>query len=205
MLDDISARVQPYAAAIRQLLKGVVYHDDPRVWSQIRDYELPIREYLAQIGLALYLDEIGGFAYLTEGTRDGDDAVSLPALTQRRALSFPVTLLMVLLRERLDEHEMRDLDGGRLWLSLDEMGEMMAVFMGDQSDARKLEITIQTSVNWLVNHGFLRAQADGRYEVRPVLRARIDADALQEIKARLRAYTGTDEAGDEEDDADESV
>ena len=169
------------------------------------NYELPIREYLAQIGLALYLDEIGGFAYLTEGTRDGDDAVSLPALTQRRALSFPVTLLMVLLRERLDEHEMRDLDGGRLWLSLDEMGEMMAVFMGDQSDARKLEITIQTSVNWLVNHGFLRAQADGRYEVRPVLRARIDADALQEIKARLRAYTGTDEAGDEEDDADESV
>jgi hypothetical protein len=44
----------PYASAIRKLLKGVVYHDDP-VWIQIRDYELPIREYFDKIGLGVHV------------------------------------------------------------------------------------------------------------------------------------------------------
>src|SRR5687768_8978652 len=106
-------RIEPYAAAVRKLLKGVIYHDDPS-WIQVRDYELPIRDYLAKIGLGLHLDEIGSFAYLYDQTRDEDQQNSLPALTSRRNLSFSDTLLLVLLRERLDEHEMRDLDGTKL-------------------------------------------------------------------------------------------
>ncbi|TVR24201.1 MAG: DUF4194 domain-containing protein [Anaerolineaceae bacterium] len=203
MFDDISVKVQPYAAAIRQLLKGAIYHDDHKIWSQLRDYETPVRDYLAQIGLELYLDEIGGFAYLTEGTRDDDGASPLPALIQRRALSFPATLLMVLLRERLDEHEMRDLDGGRLRLSADDISEMMMVFMGEQSDARKQENAITSSVKALVRYNYLKQLPDDRYEVLPIIRARFDGDMLTEIKARLQRYiTGDD---DEADDADESI
>ncbi|HRL13504.1 MAG TPA: DUF4194 domain-containing protein, partial [Aggregatilineales bacterium] len=102
--------VEPYAAAVRKLLRGVVYHDDP-VWIQIRDYELPIREYLGKIGLGMHLDGIGNFAYLYDMSRAEDAQGGLPALTGRRELSFSDSLLLVLLRERLDEHEMRDLDG----------------------------------------------------------------------------------------------
>lgn len=203
MLDDIRAKVQPYAAAIRQLLKGVVYHDDHKIWMQLHDYEAPIRDYLAQIGLVLYLDEIGGFAYLTEGSRDGDGALILPALTQRRSLPFLATLLIVLLRERLDEHEMRDLDGTALRLSADEISEMLQVLMGAQSDARRQENAITASVNLLVRYSFLKVLPDGRYEVRPVLRARIDADTLQEIKARLLKHSTGD--NNETDDATDSI
>lgn len=178
---------EPYAAAVRKLLKGVIYHDDP-IWVQIRDYELPIREYLGKIGLGVYLDEIGNFAYLYDMSRDDDNQSMLPALTSRRNLSFPDTLLLVLLRERLDEHEMRDLDGSKLILSLDELKEMIGVFMGDHPDMQKVEQNTESSIKRLARYGFLTERRDGRFEVRPLLRAKIGADELEGIKSRLIGF-----------------
>lgn len=190
-------RIAPYAAAVRKLLKGVVYHDDPD-WALVRDYELPIREYLGKIGLGVHLDEIGNFAYLYDESRDDDNQDTLPALTTRRKLSFPDTLLLVLLRERLDEHEIRDLDGARLILSDEDLHEMLQVFMQNYSDARRIETNTNTSVNRLVNYGFLTKRRDGRYEVRPLIRAKISADELESIKAGLIDYVGQNEDVDED-------
>jgi hypothetical protein len=191
---------EPFAAAVRKLLKGVVYHDDP-VWMQIRDYELPLREYFGKIGLSVHLDEIGSFAYLHDESRDDDNQSSLPSLTTRRNLSFPDTLLLVLLRERLDEHEMRDLDGAKLILSNDELIEMIGVFMGDHPDARKVEQSSLSSIKRLVRYGFLTERRDGRFEVRPLLRAKIGADELDDIKTRLSDFLRLDsDTGDNNDE-----
>lgn len=201
-MPDSLSQVEPYAAAVRKLLKGVIYHDDP-VWMQIRDYELPIREYLGKIGLALHLDEIGNFAYLYDLSRDDDSQSTLPALTSRRNLSFPDTLLLVLLRERLDEHEMRDLDGSKLILSSDELKEMIIVFMADHPDAQKIEQNTEASVKRLARSGFLTERRDGRFEVRPLLRAKIGADELEDIKSRLVGFLRRN--SDTGDDNGESV
>lgn len=195
----LNERVEPYAAAIRKLLKGVIYHDDP-VWSQLRDYELPIREYLGKIGLALHLDEIGNFAYLEDESRDDDSMGALPPLTTRRALSFADTLLLVLLRERLDEHEIRDLDGTRLILGEEDLTEMIMVFLADTPNAQKTAKGIGTSINRLTKSGFLTARRDGRYEVRPLIRAKISADELDDIKRRLVEYVEPDNDHNEEDE-----
>jgi hypothetical protein len=195
-MSDNSIQIEPYAAAIRKLLLGVVYHDDS-VWSQLRDYELPIREYLGQIGLSLTLSDIGGFAYLEDTSRDDDTLDSLPALTSRRSLSFPDTLLLVLLRERLDEHEMRDFDGVSLVLSVDDMTEMTRVFLGDYADARKVEQSTERSIGRLKRYGFLTERKNGDYQVRPVLRSKIDADELSYIKGKLERHIGIDEDDDE--------
>jgi len=189
MLDE---HIEPYAAAVRKLLKGVVYHDDTVAWQQIRDYEYPIRDYLSKIGLGMHLDEIGNFAYLYDDSRDNDNQDVLPALTSRRNLSFPDTLLLVLLRERLDEHEMRDLDGADLILSDEDLLDMIQVFMQDYGDARKIESNTTTSVNRLVRYGFLTKRRDGRYTVRPLIRAKINADELESIKTRLVAHVKQD-------------
>lgn len=195
-------RIEPFAIAIRKLLRGVVYHDDGAAWQQIRDYELPIREYLSKIGLGMHLDEIGSFAYLYDESRDDDDNQdALPALTTRRNLSFPDTLLLVLLRERLDEHEMRDLDGSRLVLSHEDLLEMLQVFIQDYGDARKIEMNTTTSVNRLVRYGFLTKRNDGQYEVRPLIRAKVSASELEDIKARLITYIGQNSDTEDQDDA----
>jgi hypothetical protein len=193
--------VEPYAAAVRKLLRGVVYHDDP-VWIQIRDYELPIREYLGKIGLGMHLDGIGNFAYLYDMSRTEDAQGGLPALTGRRELSFSDSLLLVLLRERLDEHEMRDLDGVSLLLTLEELLAMAQVFTQGYRDARKVEASLTTSIKRLENFGFLTRRRDGRYEVRPLIRAKISADELEGIKTRLTAFVGradTDETMGDDD------
>lgn len=203
-MSDYSPQIEPYAAAIRKLLQGVVYHDDP-AWSQIRDYELAVREYLGRIGLHMYLDDIGGFAYLTDESRDDDSLDSLPALTTRRALSFIDTLLLVLLRERLDEHEMRDVEGNRLMLTADEMAEMLIVFLGEHPDARKVESNITTTIKRLVRYGFLSSGKHDRYTVRPVLRAKISADELDHVKTRLADYVQIPGNGSETNDHDESL
>lgn len=192
--------IEPYAAAVRKLLKGVVYHDDVAAWQQIRDYEYPIREYLGKIGLGIHLDEIGSFAYLYDNSRDDDTQDSLPALTSRRNLSFPDTLLLVLLRERLDEHEMRDFDGASLILSDEDMLDMIQVFVQDYGDARRIETNTIASVNRLVRYGFLTKRSDGRYTVRPLIRAKIDADELEGIKSRLVAYIKQDSELDNDND-----
>ena len=184
--------IEPYATAVRKLLKGVVYYDDTAAWQQIRDYEYPIREYLGKIGLGMYLDEIGNFAYLYDDSRDDDNQDALPALTSRRNLSFPDTLLLVLLRERLDEHEMRDVDGVDLILSDEDLLDMIQVFMQDYGDARKIETNTTTSINRLVRYGFLTNRSDGRYTVRPLIRAKINADELESIKERLVTYIKKD-------------
>ncbi len=194
-------RIEPYATAVRKLLKGVVYHDDTAAWQQIRDYEYPIREYLGKIGLGMHLDEIGSFAYLYDNSRhDEDNQDALPALTSRRNLSFPDTLLLVLLRERLDEHEMRDLDGMDLILTDEDLFDMIQVFMQDYGDARKIETNTTTSVNRLVRYGFLTKRSDGRYSVRALIRAKINADELEGIKARLVAHVKQHGEMDGDDD-----
>jgi hypothetical protein len=114
-------------------------------------------------------------------------------LTNRHSLSFPDTLLLVLLRERLDEHEMRDLDGASLRLRMDEMKEMIAIFASDHPDMRRVEQTIETSIRRLVRSGFLTERRDGYFEVRPLLRAKISADDLEDIKARLSGYIHLDD------------
>lgn len=201
-MPDSLSQIEPYAAAVRKLLKGVIYHDDP-VWIQIRDYELPVREYLAKIGLALHLDTLASFAYLYDMSRDDDNQSALPALTSRRSLSFVDTLLLVLLRERLDEHEMRDLDNTKLILGLPELVEMIIVFMGDYPDAQKIEQKIESSIQRLTRYGFLTARRDGRFEVRALLRAKISADKLVDIKNQLTGYL--QQNNDTEGSDDESV
>lgn len=186
-MTDVISQIEPFAAAIRKLLKGVIYHDDS-VWMQIRDYELPIRDYLGKIGLGMYLDEVGNFAYLYDMSRDENNANTLPALINRRSLSFLDTLLLVLLRERLDEHEMRNVDDTRLLMNPDDIKTMISVFMNDHPDAQKVEMSVDASIKRMSQSGFLTEKRDGTFEVRPLLRAKIDADKLEEIKNQLTNY-----------------
>ncbi len=71
-----------------------------------------MRDYVAVLGLELVLDEAEGYAFLrSRPGRRRDAAPKLPRLVARRPLSFPVSLLLALLRKKLAEF---DAGGGRL-------------------------------------------------------------------------------------------
>ena len=92
---------------------------------------------------------------------------------------------------------MRDVDGLSLVLSVDDMTEMTRVFLGDYADARKVEQSTERSIGRLQRYGFLTERKNGDYQVRPVLRSKIDADELSYIKGKLERHIGIDEDDDE--------
>lgn len=179
------------------LLKGVVYRDgDERLWSALLDLQARVRDYVSVLGLDLLLDEAEGYALLRSKSVAEDDASpKLPRLVARRPLSFPVSLLLALLRRKLAEFDAgggHEGEGSRLILSRDDIVELVRVFLPDSSNEAKLIDQIETNINKVADLGFLRrlkaAGGPANFEVRRILKVFVDAQWLAEFDARLAIY-----------------
>ena len=86
---------------------------------------------------------------------DDEAGSRLPRLVARRPLSFPVSLLLALLRKKLAEF---DAGGGdtRLILTRDDIVELVRVFLPDSSNEARLIDQIDAHINKIVDLGFLR-------------------------------------------------
>jgi len=187
---DLSALVIP-------LLKGVLYQEsDPAVWSALLGLQARVRDYVAVLGLELVLDEAEGYAFLRSRTgADDDEAAKLPRLVARRPLSFPVSLLLALLRKKLAEFDAAGADT-RLVLSRDEVVELIRVFMPVGSNEARLIDQVDTYLNKVAELGFVRRLKTqpgqpATIEVRRILKAFVDAQWLADFDARLAAYRST--------------
>lgn len=178
------------------LLKSVLYRDgDERLWAALLNLQARVRDYVAVLNLELVLDEAEGYAFLKSRPEPVEDAVRLPRLVARRPLSYPVSLLLALLRRKLAEF---DASGGdtRLVLSRDDIVELVRLFLPDGPNEAKLIDQIETTINKVVELGFLHrlksavgaAIGPGSYEVRRILKAFVDAQWLAEFDARLAVY-----------------
>lgn len=180
------------------LLKGVLYRDDDeRLWASLLRLQARVREQAAVLLLDLVLDEAEGHAFL-KSRPDPDEAEGtprLPRLVARRPLSYPVSLMLALLRKRMAEF---DAGGGdtRLVLSRDDIAELVRVFLPDGTNEARLIDQMDTTITKVVDLGFLRrlkpaagsVQDRGHYEVRRILKAFVDAQWLAEFDARLEVY-----------------
>jgi len=171
------------------LMKGVLYQEqDARLWQELLELQARVRDYVAVLGLELMLDEAEGYAWLrTRETGEGES--ELPRLVGRRQLSYPVSLLIALLRRKLAEF---DAGGGdtRLILSRDDVIELLRTFLPPGSTEARLVDQIDAHLNKVIELGFarrLRGQ-EQMIEVRRILKAFVDAQWLNEFDARLRAY-----------------
>ena len=179
----------PFSRVIIALMKGVVYQEnDPALWQDLFTLQARAREYIKVLGLELMLDEAEGYAWLrTRPVVEG--APELPRLIARRQLSFPVSLLLALLRKKLVEY---DAGGGdsRLILSRDEIVEMLRVFLPAGSNETRQVKQIDGYINRIVDSGFLRRlrSSENQLEVRRILKAFVDAQWLTELDQRLEDY-----------------
>jgi hypothetical protein len=195
------------------LLKGVLYReDDERLWANLLRLQARVREHAAVLLLELVLDEAEGHAFLKSrpDPDESEGAPRLPRLVARRPLSYPVSLMLALLRKRMAEF---DASGGdtRLVLSRDEIAELMRVFLPNGTNEARLIDQVDATITKVVDLGFLRrlkastgpTQDRGHYEVRRILKAFVDVQWLAEFEARLEAYRSalSGGAGKEADDA----
>lgn len=193
MSDEENAQGTGLSRVLISLMKGVLYREnDAALWQEMFVLQAALRDYVAVLGLELMLDEAEGYAFLrTRPVAPGEP--ELPRLVQRRALSFPVSLLLALLREKLAES---DAGGGdtRLILSRDEVVELVRVFLPSGSNETRLIDQVDAHLNKIVELGFVRrlkpqgGSKEQMIEVRRILKAFVDAQWLAEFDQRLAAY-----------------
>lgn len=171
------------------LFKGVLYEDQaPELWQGMLELQARVRDYVRVLGLELILDEAEGYAYLRQRAQTDDEA-ELPRLVARRQLSYPISLLLALLRKKLAEHDASGAEP-RLVLSREQVVDMLRVFLPETANEARLMDRIDGHINKVVELGLLRqlrGQKD-QFEVRRILKAFVDAQWLAELDRKLTEY-----------------
>lgn len=179
------------ASAIIHLMQGVVYREqDEPTWTTLGRHAASVRDHFAAIGVDVVLDETEGYAYL-QAHPESEGEEPLPRLVKRRALTYNVSLLLVLLRKRLVEFETAGSEG-KLVLSRDQILEMLRLFVADSTNEVRVVDQVDGTIRKAAELGFLR-QLRGhpdQWEVRRILKAYVDAQTLSDFAGKLAEYAG---------------
>ena len=184
-------------SAIIKLMQGIVYREaDEESWQTLERSGGSVRDHFVAIGVDVVVDEAEGYAYL-RSRPDVEGEEALPRLVRRRALTYNVSLLLVLLRKRLLEFETSGAEG-RLVLSATQMVDLLRTFQAESSNEARIVDQAQRTIRTAAELGFLRElrSEPDHYEVRRIVKAFVDAQTLNDFQAKLRQYAG-EVAGDD--------
>ena len=177
-----SERQQQEKSAVQiKLLKGPIYRAKHKeLWPWLERDQFQVREYFQQIGLSLLLDEAEGYAFLKQQEFDADeDTLELPRLISRRQLSFGQTLLLVLLRKRLAEHDSEE-SSPRLIVTRSEMQQWLVGFYPEVSNQVKQQKDFNALINKVKEMGFISVLVNHQddFEVQRLIKALINAEQI---------------------------
>lgn len=178
-----------FRAALVNVLRGPIYRDErDMLWRQLLTQRRRVDEYVQVMGLTLIVDEVKGYAFLKSHI-DDDDPDAPPRLIPRRALSYPVSMLLALLRRRLAEFDAASSDV-RLVVSRDDMVRSLRDFLAPSANEARIVDRIDSYIKRAVELGFLREMPGqpGEFEVRRILESFVDAQWLADFDRRLAEY-----------------
>lgn len=191
------------ATTIIRLMNGVVYretHED--VWRALERHAAAVRDHFAEIGIEVVVDDLEGYAYLlTLEPDEGEEP--LPRLVKRRALTYHVSLLLLLLRKRLAEFESSG-EEGKLVLERDQIVELLRVFLRDTTNEARTIAQVDATISQVAKLGFLRElrgknTAGSAWEVKRILKAYVDAQTMGDFAVRLAEYADTTTTGERDE------
>ncbi len=186
---DKPQRNSQLSVVVIALCKGMIDREaDAKLWQWLLNLQLAVAEYVEMLGLDLIVDEAEGYAFL-RAREYGEEEDKLPRLIARRQLSFPVSLLLALLREKMAES---DASGGdmRVIVSRDEVVEMIRIFLPEGSNEVRLIDQVDSYINQVIKMGFARKLkgSDKMLELHRIIKSFVDAQWLSEFDQRLSEY-----------------
>lgn len=194
---EIKIARAPFAAVIIKLLQGPVYADDKNIWRELLGWQSAIQEYFGKIGMALIITEQDGFARVMQPETDENDDNPLPRLMKKQSLNYEATLLAVMLREGLEEFDVKS-EGTKFYLTQKEIKERIELFYKEQTNKSKLWKDLSKPITSLINIGILKLNREdavnkdnNQYEIKRIIKAFISNDKLEEIKNKLSNYVNT--------------
>lgn len=193
---ESDAKIAPYAGVIIRLLQDVIYEDDKH-WKDLMMNQRAVIEYFEKIGVKVIIQETDGFAFIQQPERnpDADDNSKLPRLVRRVPISYEVTLLLVLLREMLEEFDLKEIDKVKFFITNKEIKEKIELFFKERSNVVKLLKNFDNYINQVVNMGILKITREDakdkestQYELKRIIKAKVNNEKLEEIKFKLNEY-----------------
>lgn len=178
--------------ALIHLLKGPLYRESsPSVWHDLILFQEQVREYFSHLGLMIFLNEEDGFAFLKQGQKPDQDTEesALPKLIQQRTLSFELSLLLVILRRKLAEHDNLSADP-RLILDERDILQMLKVFLPVTNNDVKQKKDVDALIEKSVELGVVRRMSHDpkKLEILRILTAVFDADKLNALDTLIVEY-----------------
>jgi hypothetical protein len=171
------------------LLKGPLYaNEKPKLWSSLLESQQHVRSYLSVINLALFLDEAEGYAFLRQIEAESSDD-PLPRLIQRRPLGFALSVLCILLRQWLSEH---DVKGGdlRTIINRDQIHSELGLYLPALRNESKFSDRIDRYITQAIELGLIRELKGDKdkIEILRITKALINAEWLGDLQDRLAQY-----------------
>lgn len=184
--------IPPYSIVIVRLLQSVIYDEDRKLWGLLITYQHQIRQYFAVIGVELHLNEQEGFAFLSQPDEIDTEENEAARLVRRRPLTYEVTLLCVILREALEEFDVRNTESRKLFVTNQDLKERIELFFKDKADKIRLLQRFDTYISTVVGLGFLKEvnvrgfdDALKTYEVKRVIKAKVSNEILEQIREKM--------------------
>ena len=176
-----------YSLCLVTLLKGILYSQQKEAWENLLQYETEAKKYFLAIGLDVYIDKSEGYAYLQQ--KEPDEDTQLPRLAEKRQLNFFTSLLCIVLRKYLLE---QDAQGGtvRAIITQQEIINRTKLFLPAASDEAKQQDKIITTINKVIEIGFLRKLEDNsnNYEIHRIIKGFVNATVIDNTLQKLEQY-----------------
>lgn len=192
-----ASNIKPYSKAIVKLLKGVVEHSDS-AWSDILLYQADIQDYISVIGLDLIVKKDEGFAFLKQAVLDDEKTINL---VTRRQLGFEVSVVLIVLRQMLEEFDTNPTDSQseEKYVTASQIKDEVELFLPIKFNQVKFKQDLDNYVSKVIDLGFLVESkqieaTETRYKIHRIIKEKITLDDLVEFKKKLNDYDTTDES-----------
>lgn len=192
-----TSNIKPYSKAIVKLLRGVVEHNDT-AWNDILLYRSDIQDYISVIGLELIVKKEEGFAFLKQAILDDEKTINL---VTRRQLGFEVSVVLIVLRQILDEFEMNPTESqsDEKFVTISQIKDEVELFLPTRYNQVKFKQDLDNYISKVIDLGFLvetkQTEAiEAQYKIHRIIKEKITLDDLVEFKKKLNDYDTTDES-----------
>ena len=188
-MNALEKQLKPYSKAIVSLLKGVVERKSS-VWDDLVHYQFEIQEYIAQIGLELIIKKEEGFAFVKQ-FKDSEDKVI--GLTTRRQIGFEASVVLIVLRQSLEEFDSNPTQqGSEKFITDTEIKAELSLFLPEGFNKLKFQRNLSTHINKVVELGFLkeitRKEQETKYQIHRIIKEKVTLDILNDFKTKLESY-----------------
>ena len=188
-MSSLEKNSKPYSKAIVRLLKSTV-ENNSNVWEDVINYQNEIQEYISQIGLELIVKKDEGFAFVKQLE---DSEGNTLGLVQRRQICFETSIVLVVLRQSLEEFDSNPTQfATEKFITDSEIKDELELFLQEGYNKLKFKKELDKYIRNVVELGYLKEinkkDNETKYQIHRIIKEKITLDILQDFKTKLQEY-----------------